>query len=154
MVAQKRVVEQKPSFRLQFKFWLDVERQEEEALAEYVHELKEKRMFASTIRDALRLIWDLRNGNLDILFILFPWVYSTIYAQAKADLEANTVVPEQPIGAIQEQLQRLESLMLAAGNVPYIPMPKPDSLPEFEITESATAAEDTTAAMLAALDEF
>lgn len=39
---------------------------------EFIEYCKKTRQFASVIRDGIRLIWSLREGNLDVLFELFP----------------------------------------------------------------------------------
>ncbi len=61
-------------FRLRFTFWLDVNKKDEAEIADEVEELKRDRLFAQTIRDGIRLICDLRDGKLNVLFELFPWV--------------------------------------------------------------------------------
>lgn len=81
-----------PSFRMQFRFWLDVEREEEHAIAEYIERLKEARMFASTIRDAFRLIFDLRLGRVNVLLALFPWIeeyFREKYQQPRQDISGQ-----------------------------------------------------------------
>src|SRR5574342_246580 len=62
------------SYRVQFRFWLDLARHSESTLADYCSEMKHRRRFSRTIRDALRLIVDLRDHRLDVLFELFPWI--------------------------------------------------------------------------------
>ena len=62
------------SFRMKFMFWLDTTKADEEQLIEQVEALKQTRLFSKTIRDGIRLICDLRAGQTDILFELFPWV--------------------------------------------------------------------------------
>lgn len=61
-------------YRLMYKFWLDINKTDEEAIADKIETLKTKRAFSKTIRDGIRLVCDLRNGKLDVLFELFPWV--------------------------------------------------------------------------------
>lgn len=63
--------------RLRQIFWLDVNKPDEQELAEYVGDLKEQRSFVSTIRDGLRLVRDLRAGRTDVLRELFPWVFES-----------------------------------------------------------------------------
>lgn len=99
------------SHRLQFRFWLDVMRDEEFSLAEYIENLKQTRRFAQTIRDALRLVQDLRAGRVDVLLSLFPWI--TDHFQSPAIEVANKPV--------QDQLQRLEKLLLEGGAKPMLP---------------------------------
>lgn len=60
--------------RIMFRFWLDDTKSEENELIGQVNNLKQGRSFTSTIRDGIRLVCDLCDGKLDVLFELFPWV--------------------------------------------------------------------------------
>jgi hypothetical protein len=62
------------SYRVRFNFWLNLENLQEQEIATQIEDLKKERLFSSTIRDGIKLITDLREGNLEILFELFPWV--------------------------------------------------------------------------------
>ena len=62
------------SYRLMYRFWLNIAKPAEAALADKIELLKNERIFTQTIRDGIRLICDLRSGKLDVLFELFPWV--------------------------------------------------------------------------------
>jgi hypothetical protein len=62
------------SYRRQFRFWLDAAKSDEHDLIEYIYKLVETRLFASTIRDGLRLLRDLRARRTDVLQELFPWI--------------------------------------------------------------------------------
>jgi len=100
----------KKDHRLQYRFWLDVVRQDEYHLAEYVETLKERRSFAQTIRDALSLIQDLRQGSVRILLLLFPWVWDKIAAEVRATMVMpanNGLIPE-----LQAQMTRMEQLLM------------------------------------------
>ena len=96
------------SYRLMQKFWLDIGKRDERDLAQQIVELKNQRAFTSTIRDALRLFLDLKQGNIDVLIELFPFV-------------KDTLQPAQIDKSLQEQIKRLEDLLLAQGNVPIQP---------------------------------
>lgn len=61
-------------YRSQFKFWLDVNKPDEAALAALCEDLKRRGLYTKTIRDGIRLVDDLRNGRLNVLFTLYPWV--------------------------------------------------------------------------------
>jgi hypothetical protein len=98
----------KNGFRLKFMFWLDCAKADEEKLCEQIEVLKQKRLFSKTIRDGMRLICDLREGQTDVLFELFPWV--------KDSSQPPTVSPSEL--RLQEQIARLEKLLIAQGNVP------------------------------------
>jgi hypothetical protein len=101
----------KERFRLQFKFWLDVNKPDEYELAETITELKESKVYSRVVRDGIRLMVDLWRGNLDTLLTLFPWVEEAFYER----FTAHEPTPE--IG-LQEQLARLEQLLLQQGNQP------------------------------------
>jgi hypothetical protein len=113
-------------YRQKFTFWLNLLDNHEFAIAELISELKRERKFASTIRDGIRLIYDLRQGRVDVLFEMFPWV--------KAEFIAG-VQPHETAGekALREQLERMEKLMLQQGNTPVqLPGPKAMNVPEFK----------------------
>jgi hypothetical protein len=101
----------KQRFRLQFKFWLDVNKPDEHVLAEAIEELKQNGVFSRAIRDGLRLVIDLWRGNLDMLLSLFPWVEDALY-------ERFLAARPGPDAAIQEQLRKLERLLIEQGNTP------------------------------------
>ncbi len=100
-------------FRLQYKFWLDVNNPQEQQLAEQIEGLKQGRIFSQVVRDGIALIVDLWNGNIDVLLALFPWVEEAFYKRFSE---------RQPSAdyTLQEQLTRLERLLLEQGNTPMI----------------------------------
>lgn len=64
----------KDRHRIGYTFWLDLLKPQEENLSDEIELLKNKRSFASTIRDGIRLILSLREGRVDVLLELFPFV--------------------------------------------------------------------------------
>jgi len=121
------------TYRLQVRFWLDLFRNEEYELAQYVDELKEKRSFASTIRDALRLMRDLKNGRVDTLIQMFPWI-------------ADHFKPPVLDDPLREQIQQLTALMaISSEEAPApprplgLPAPKPKTYAEPELVISQAA---------------
>ena len=116
----------KSRFRLQYKFWLDLNKPEEHNLAEAIEDLKEQRAFIRAVRDGIRLVVDLWNGNLDVLLELFPGVEEAFYERFQQQQPASDA-------SLQEQLARLESLLLQQGNAPVAMSnsgPKPLKVPE------------------------
>lgn len=113
----------KGRFRLQFKFWLDVNKPEEYALAEIIADLKENKTFSKVIRDGIRLIWSLGQGDLDVLLTLFPWVEDTFYERFKEQQPASDSV-------LQQQLARLERRLVEQGSVAVETSPKKLVIPE------------------------
>ena len=100
------------TYRIQHKFWLDVDRDEEAAINDEVVYLKKRRSFAATIRDGIRLMADLRRGNLDVLLELFPWVRAEIAEDTLSRVGGNG----GETAAIQRQLQALEKLLMSQNN--------------------------------------
>ena len=134
-------------YRLMYKFWLNVNKPEEEALADDIELLKNERSFTKTIREGIRLICELRDGKLDFLLALFPFVVDLIFerffrseierewqkieherqrlAHEFAVLEEEKRLlqaeKEQQGGAsdsMSEQLERIERMLLEQGNQP------------------------------------
>jgi hypothetical protein len=95
-------------YRVMHKFWLDLTKDDQDHLDEQINELKQARTFTQTVREGIRLICDLRQGNMTVLFELFPWI--------KADLLAD-VQPQETVGekAIREQLERIEAQLAGQG---------------------------------------
>jgi hypothetical protein len=89
-------------YRVMHKFWLDLKKNDEDWLDERIHELKKKRTFVKVVRDALRLFLDLKQGKVEVLVELFPWV--------KAEFMAG-VKPQKTVGDLELQLERLEKLL-------------------------------------------
>ena len=105
-------------FRLQYKFWLDVNKADEHQLAEIIEDLKQGRVFTQALRDGIRLIVDLLNGNLDVLLALFPWIEDAFYQRFLEQQPAQDFT-------IQEQLARLERLLIEQGNTPISTLAEP-----------------------------
>lgn len=101
----------KQRFRLQYKFWLDVNNPHEHKLAEQIEVLKQGRVFSQVVRDGISLMVDLWNGNIDVLLSLFPRIEEVFYKR---------FMEQQPAAdySLQEQLARLERLLLEQGNNP------------------------------------
>ena len=105
----------KQRFRLQFKFWLDMNKADEHALAEQIEDLKQGGVFTKAVRDGIYLVVDLWHGNLDVLLTLFPWVEDAFYQR---------FTERQPESSIQTQLTRLEQLLLEQGSTPITSTPQ------------------------------
>src|SRR5574341_1141957 len=92
---------EKKEYRRQYRFWLDVMQPGEDDLAKYIDDLKKTRHFAQTIRDGLRLIRDLRQGKVDVLLSLFPWIEDYFRPTT-----AVTVALPDPVQAYLERMER------------------------------------------------
>jgi hypothetical protein len=122
-MGRKSQKQRKPEPRKMFKFWLRLDRAEDLKLIEYIEYLVSKRQFVTEIRTALRLLWSLRQGNLWVLFELFPWVRAEFMEYVQ-----SLQPPKSPAELdLQRQLARLEQLLLQQGNTP-IDKPGPTKL--------------------------
>lgn len=71
----------KNPFRKRYEFWLNLNAETEYEIAEIADELKAQRGYASAIRDGLRMVWELRQGRVDTLVKLFPWIVERFQPQ-------------------------------------------------------------------------
>jgi hypothetical protein len=109
MANQKAGQGKKKPYRPRFNFWLNMDKPEEKLIANKIQALKLETLFTATIRDGIRLICDLRDGKLDVLFELFPWVRA-------------------------EFLQYMREVAVEA-----LPEPSPETLPEYQQFENERA---------------
>jgi hypothetical protein len=61
-----------------FKFWLYHDLAGDTRLMDYIAYLHRTRQFARTLRNGLRLMWTLGEGDLSVLFELFPGLQSRL----------------------------------------------------------------------------
>ena len=99
------------TYRVMQKFWLDLEKPDEEEINQFIDHYKRQRQFTRIIRDGIRLMWSLEQGNLDVLFELFPSVMDEFYQRA---LASHT--PQDKV--LAEHISRLERLLLEQGSIP------------------------------------
>ncbi len=143
----------KKRYRKLFPFQLDLNKPEEHEIAEVIVYLKQERSFSKTVREGIRLIWDLRKGRTDVLRELFPWVLEQQDEDEKHALKAPTA--EVMLGAediFQKHFQRLESLITEQSSLstgeprrPRGPSLKPVDDIEIDVKQ-ATNSEDNKSA--------
>lgn len=135
--------------RFQFKFWLDVAKDELYTLALELEELKQKRQFAPTIRNALTLFFSLRRGEIDLLETLFPDVVERIRSDESEEVKQfKAIVREQRRqGQLLEQLTNgtADSGSASSGpqklNIPTFQTPAfDDDLPDIELKKDTSTA--------------
>jgi hypothetical protein len=127
--------------RKEFKFWLYRDLAEDTRLMDYIAYLRKTRQFAKVLRNGLRLMWTLGEGDLSVLFELFPSLRSQF--MPKGDdlieqfrqmlLQHQPAIPEIPTIAPP-----------AAGNVKSLPVPK-IAMPTFDDEDTMVIRRDTTA---------
>ena len=120
------------SFRMQVIFWLNLNNPIHELLADYIADLKASRMFAPTIRDALLLVRDLRNGRLCELERQFPGVVEFIKANGDGGGDDG----------LARRIDMLESAVLA-GRAEVLMKPLPEADAEGAVDSAADLIEVT-----------
>ena len=92
--------------RKEFKFWLYHDLSEDIRLMEFIQYCKATRSFARVVRDGIRLIWSLRDGNTEVLFELFPHMQRQFKPDAEELIEQFRQMLMQystkPVTATQE----------------------------------------------------
>lgn len=109
----------RPRPRRQFKFWLYHDIEVDSRLMEYIDYLRATRQFATTIRNGLRLMWTLSEGDLTVLFELFPTLRLKLTEPSP---------PTTPGGDFQKMLTEAakQGAQLALLEVPALPPPTPN----------------------------
>ena len=117
--------------RFMFRFWLDVVKPSERDLAEYLENLKAKRQLTAAIRDGLRLIRDLRAGNLDVLCELFPWVERALMDAIEAATKSSSDNAENSeSNAILSKLDALQRVIEAQKPGGHVQAPSSGPAPQ------------------------
>jgi hypothetical protein len=69
-------------YRLKYEFWLEPGKPDHDIVADRIEVLKNDRLFASVIREGIMIISELRQGRVDLLLSLFPWIKEEIQKQS------------------------------------------------------------------------
>ena len=102
-------------FAKQYQFWLDLNKEAESQIAEAINRLKEHRLYSATIRDGIRLVCSLRNGDSSVLLELFPWV-----KEALSDC-SNDASPEPSPAQLQNTIENTVKAALETHIPRYLP---------------------------------
>lgn len=96
--------------RYKIQFWLNSEKIDELNVADTVAELKQRRSFSAVVRDGIMIVKELREGRVDLLLTLYPWVKDAI-----ADMLPPPTPPEN--SNLERQIADLKSIILAQGGI-------------------------------------
>lgn len=102
--------------RKEVKMWLYTDKPDEEKLVGYVTYLKQTRKLAQAVRNGLRLLWSLGEGDTTVLFELFPHL--------EAQLASHFAPPTPPdSGDMQRQIEAAVAAGVekAMHNLPALP---------------------------------
>ena len=154
-------------WRFMFKFWLDHNNPLDRWVGDYLTDMKAARKMTQTIRDAIRLIADLRAGNVEVLCELFPWLSERLDAQpvTAGDAFGELVAKQQAeMDAMRAKLDALAARtepLLQQLSLPFTPpaianlspsqavsVPNPPIIPPELAANPAIVASDTLTAPL------
>jgi hypothetical protein len=124
-----------------FKFWLYHDLAEDTRLMEYIAYLRQTRQFAKILRNGLRLMWTLGEGDLSVLFELFPSLRSQFMPKGDELIEQFRQMLLQHQPAIPEFP---EKELPAAGSAKALPAPQ-IAMPTFDDEDTMVIRRDTHA---------
>lgn len=116
-MAKRRKLKSEP--RQKVEFWLRKNKADEVWLVDLIGYLKGQRVFARVIRDGLRLIWDLKNKNVDVLLELFPDVANWL------QVKMTPPPPPPDIAKLERQIAQLQQYLIEQGGN-QLPQPPAD----------------------------
>src|SRR5688572_12565305 len=94
--------------RFRFSFWLDCKKDDELMVAETIDGLKRQRNFSGVVRDGIMIVNELRQGKVDLLLKLYPWV-------------ADAIQPQIPVAVnevdLHSQIEDLKQIILKQGTI-------------------------------------
>ncbi len=120
--------------RKRFEFWLNDQRQEDWLVYELIGKLKKptkgQGQFTRAIREGIRLWTSLRDGQVDVLLELFPWVREALTKSA----------PVASVGGAggSDLAKEIAAQIILQGGTPGLLMgagqgPKPLKAPNFDL---------------------
>ncbi len=113
--------------RKMLKFWLYRDREDDSRLIEFIEYCKSTRQFARVVRDGIRLVWSLREGNTSILFELFPH----LERQFKPD--AEDLIAQFRDMLLQHRVENTPAQPMLPGLANIDPPTKPSKLSAHKI---------------------
>ena len=90
-------------------FQLDTWDPFEKSVSDLLDTLREQRLYKRSIVDGVRLVSDLRSGNLDVLFELFPWVEREIIRRAEITQPALSEFQQMMLEQQQLLIQQMSN---------------------------------------------
>jgi hypothetical protein len=126
--------------RKEFKFWLYHDLDEDKRLMEFIRFCKSTQQFACMVRNGLRLMWSLGEGNTTILYELFPWLQTQNALKSPAPDTEN----------LERQIADLKRIVLEQGgiksSISNYPLMKPMTTQPMLETKSAKVADASSIA--------
>lgn len=110
--------------RYKFCFWLNGDKDDELLVAETVDELKAHRSFSAVVRDGIMIVKELKEGRVDLLLKLYPFVKDAVAAMLPPP-----VPPTPPPMDIATLMREFERMMDERGRGATIPDTRESGFP-------------------------
>ncbi len=138
--------------RKEFKFWLYHDLVEDTRLMDYIDYLRKTRQFAKSVRNGLRLMWTLGEGDLSVLFELFPSLRSQFMPKGDELIEQfrQMLMQHQPVIPEIPKLESPPTGNIKTLSVPQLAMPSSDDGDTIIIQRDIQAEAGGTSNFLAA----
>lgn len=122
--------------RVKFEFWLDANKDDQARLGDRLWRLKSKRKFAPTLRKAVRLFFDLLDGQTNVLRQLFPALVRQI--ESDAYQRGRESVDSYEVQQLRQLMQRLETKIEAESTKKsvFAPMQAVPKLPKSDTQDN------------------
>ena len=98
-------------FRKRFMFWLNINNPRDFEIAQLIADLKRKGLFTKTIRDGIKLICSLREGRVDVLLKMFPFVAQYFQSQLHAQQQQQYELMQDQNKFMEDQIAYLRGLL-------------------------------------------
>lgn len=136
--------------RKRFTFWLYHDLVEDTRLMDYIEYLRKTRQFAKSVRNGLRLMWTLGEGDLSVLFELFPSLRSQFMPKGDELIEQfrQMLLQHQPTIPEIPKLDSPPTGNIKSLSVPQLTMPTFDDEDTIIMRRDTHAGEDITANFL------
>ncbi|MEO8611659.1 MAG: hypothetical protein ABI690_27415 [Chloroflexota bacterium] len=102
--------------RKRIDLFLDLKKKDERLVLRTIENLKAKRYFSSVVRDGIMIVNELRQGKVDLLLKLYPWVADAIRPPAH---------PIPVSSDLEGQIADLKQIILQQGNIGVPPVGYP-----------------------------
>ena len=96
--------------RIQFKFWLDDTKADEQELIAIIERWKNQRKFTKAVRDGLYLYWSCEQGSTQALQELYPKLQAQSIVHNVDSLQAEREALQAEREALQREREKLESI--------------------------------------------
>lgn len=89
--------------RKRIDFFLDMVKKDDRVVSRIIKNLKKERAFSQAVKDGIMVINELRQGKIDLLLKLHPWIVDKIHQQFPPPAPSNDELIEQFRQMLEQQ---------------------------------------------------